>query len=532
MFLFRPAHMTTPADQTETAAYLRGLAGADPIETHISLVFLGPDTVWKLKKSVHLSFLDFTTVEARRHFCERELALNAQAAPGLYRDIVPIRRQPDGTLVLGAPAPSPNAVGGPPEPVLGRASPTRGLTTTEKDGPIVDWVLRMARVPAAGFLTAIVAENRLDPSLLDAIADAVAAYHQALPPLPHARPDMRWIAAGNVRSALDAGLPPDTVHAWGKAMAKALDALSPWLEQRAANGFVRRAHGDLHLGNLCLWNGKPALFDALEFDEDLATIDLGYDLAFLLMDLEHRVGRPAANRVLNRYVARTGDAALVKALPAFLSMRAMVRAHVAARSGQAEAAQSYLASATAYLRPARPVVVAVGGLPGSGKSTLARALAPDLGPSPGALVVRSDEIRKRLFGSAPEQRLPQAAYTPQISRQVFEILAAHVQEAAAAGHAAVADARFMSAKHRALVTEAAGKTGVPFIGLWLQAPMKELERRVAARTGDASDATVAVLRAAAPHDPGPVDWTPIDASDANAALARARNFLPLSSEPC
>ena len=494
--------MTSPTDQAETVAYLRALAGTDPIETHISLVFLGPDTVWKLKKSVHLAFLDFSSVEARRHFSERELALNAQAAPGLYRDVVPIRRQLDGTLALTA------------------------------EGPVVDWVLRMARVPAADFLTTIVAESRLDPPLLDAIADAVAAYHQALQPLPNARPDMRWIADGNVHSALDAGLPPDTVQAWGRAITRALDTLTPWLEQRAIDGFVRRAHGDLHLGNVCLWDGKPVLFDALEFDENLATIDLGYDLAFLLMDLEHQVGRAAANRVLNRYVARTGDAALVEALPAFLSMRAMVRAHVAARSGQPEAAQSYLASAIAYLRPAKPIVVAVGGLPGSGKSTLARALAPELGSSPGALVVRSDEIRKRLFGSAPEQRLPQAAYTPKISRQVFEILAETVRQAAAAGHAVVADATFMSAKHRTMVTEAARKTGVSFAGFWLQAPMKELERRVAARTGDASDATVAVLRAAAPHDPGPVDWNPIDASDANAALARARNFLPDPLEAC
>ena len=484
-------------DQTETVAFLRQLSGADPIETHISLVFLGADTVWKLKKAVHLSFLDFSGIEDRCRFCEREFALNAHAAPGLYRDVVPIVRQTDGTLALDA------------------------------AGTVVDWVLRMARVPAADFLTAIAAEGRLDTALLDAIADAVAAYHQALPPLPDAHPDMRWCLAGTVQAALEAGLPPDAIDAWQRAMDQALDRLDPWLDRRANGGFVRRAHGDLHLGNLCLWRGKPVPFDALEFDERLATIDLGYDLAFLLMDLEHRVGRTAANRVLNRYVARTGDAALVRGLPVFLSLRALVRAHVAARSGDPEAALSYLAAAAAYLKPAPPVVVAVGGLPGTGKSTLARALAPDLGASPGALVVRSDEIRKRLHDVPPEERLPPTAYAPKVSNRVFQILAAAVQDAATGGHAVVADATFMSTRHRALVSEAARRAKVPFRGLWLQAPLPELEQRVANRSGDASDATVAVLRAAAPHDPGPVDWTPIDASDTKTALAQARNCLPL-----
>ena len=489
--------MTAPPEQAETVAFLRALAGVDPVETHISMVFLGTDTVWKLKKAVRLSFLDFSALEARRHFCDRELSLNAAAAPGLYRDVVPVMRGANERL---------------------------SLATAE--GTVVDWVLRMGRVPASDFLDAMAAEGPLEPPLLDAVADAVAAYHRALPPLPNASADMRWIAQGTVKAALEAGLPSYAVEAWGKSIDATLSALGPWLEQRARDGFVRRAHGDLHLGNLCLWQGKPVPFDALEFDEALATIDLGYDLAFLLMDLEHRVGRHAANRVLNRYVARTGDAALVRGLPAFLSLRALVRAHVAARSGQSKSTESYLTSAIAYLRPVRPMVIAVGGLPGTGKSTLGRALAPNLGRSPGALVVRSDEIRKHLLGVAPEVRLPPSAYTPDVSRTVFRTLADIVETGAAAGQAVVADATFMNPAHRTMVEEAAQRACVPFQGFWLQAPLAQLEDRVAARTGDASDATVAVLHAAAPNDPGPLDWTPIDASDATNALAQARKFLP------
>ena len=494
--------MTAPPEQRETTAFLRRLSGADPVETHISLVFLGADTAWKLKKAVRLSFLDFSTLEARKHFCERELALNAPAAPGLYRDVVPVVRGADGALALGS------------------------------AGTVVDWVLRIGRVPASDFLNTMAADGRLDPSLLDAVADAVAAYHCAIPPLPSAEADMRWIARGNVKAALEADLPAKAVEAWGVAIDATLAGLLPWLEGRAKQGFVRRAHGDLHLGNLCLWHGKPVPFDALEFDEALATIDLGYDLAFLLMDLEHRVGLAAANRVLNRYVARTGDAGMVRGLPAFLSLRALVRAHVAARSGQADAAKSYLTSAIDYLRPACPVVLAVGGLPGTGKSTLARGLAPDLGRPPGALIVRSDEIRKRLMGVAPEDRLPPSAYTPDVSRSVFTTLAETVQIAAKAGQAVVADATFMNVSHRTMVEQAAHQVGVPFRGFWLQAPLDLLEQRVADRTGDASDATVAVLHAAAPNDPGPLDWTPIDASDATNALARVRNSLPQKTKMC
>ena len=494
--------MTIPLDQSETAAYLRRLAGAEPIETHISLVFLGSDTVWKLKKAVRLSFLDFTRVADRRHFCERELALNGPVAPGLYRDVVAVVRHPDGSLGLGEAC----------------------------AGTVVDWVLRMARVPAGDFLDVIAAEGRLDAPLLDEVADSIAAYHQALPPLADIIPPMREIAAGNVRSALEAGLPADAVRAWDASMRVALATVGPWLEQRARDGFVRRTHGDLHLGNMCLWEGRLVPFDALEFDEALATIDLGYDLAFLLMDLERVVERAAANRALNRYVARTGDAAMVRGLPVFLSMRAMVRAHVAARSGRNTLAKACLAAAGGYLHVAPPIVIAVGGLPGTGKSSLARALAPNLGRAPGALIVRSDEIRKRQHGVAPEVPLPQTAYTAAASRTVLETLAQTVRCAAEAGQAVVADATFMDTAHRAMVADAARQAGVVFVGLWLQAPLAVLEQRVASRIGDASDATVAVLHAAAAHDPGPGDWTPIDATNVDAsvtmALALARKAIP------
>ncbi len=267
--------MAAPPEQAEAAAFLQRLAGTTPVETHISLVFLGRDAVWKLKKAVRLAFLDFSDVESRRRFSLRELELNQAAAPGMHRDVVPLVRRADGSLALG------------------------------EEGEVLDWVLRMARVPKGDFLDGIAAAGALTAELLDELGDAVAAFHGALAPASAAVvAAMRHVTEGNARSALDAGLPPMEVETWRSAALAALDGIAPWLERRARDGFVRRAHGDLHLGNLCRWQGKVAPFDALEFDEAMATIDLGYDLAFLLMDLDQREGRAAANRVMNRYAWR------------------------------------------------------------------------------------------------------------------------------------------------------------------------------------------------------------------------------------
>ena len=499
-------------NQAETIAFLTRLAGTPPVETHISYVFLGRDTVWKLKKAVLLPFLDFRAITDRHRFCLREVALNAPHAEGLYRDVAPVTRGADGALTLGG------------------------------SGEVVDWVVRMARVPDGDFLDVRAARGGLDVAMLDRVADTVAAFHLTLPPVTGAGPDMAGIAAGNLTSALSAGLPEAAARAWHDRMMPGLAALAPWVAHRAKDGFVRRCHGDLHLGNLCLWRGAPVPFDALEFDEALAEIDTGYDLAFLLMDLEHRIDSAAANRVMNRYVARTGDADLTRGLPVFLSMRAMVRAHVAARTGRAMvrahvaartgramvrahvaartggAFAGYLAAAADYLAPVPGVVIAIGGLQGTGKSSLARALAPGLGRAPGALVARGDEIRKRQNGVAPEQRLPPSAYTSSQGAAVFAELAAMVETAARGGHAVIADAMFMDPAHRRAVEAAARRAGMNFVGLWLTAPAAVLERRVAARIGDASDATVAVLRAAAPRDPGAGTWRALDASASIADL--------------
>jgi aminoglycoside phosphotransferase family enzyme/predicted kinase len=488
--------VTLPAEQAEVAALLARITGAAPIETHISAVFVGATEAFKLKKAVTLPFLDFAPLAARAHFCRRELELNRPNAPGIYRDVLPVTRAADDTLALAG------------------------------EGEAVDWVLRMAPVPAGDFLDVIAARGGLDGGLLDALADAAAALVAAAPVRTgvDSVARMRLVLDGNLAGCRDVGFDPGRLAAIEASMGARLDALAPSLAARAEAGFVRRCHGDLHLGNLCLWDGRPVAFDALEFDEAFATIDIGYELAFLLMDLDVRVSRAAANRVMNRVMARAPDPGMLAALPFWMAQRALVRAKLEPARGRD--GLPYLAAAEEYLRPAPPRLVAVGGLQGTGKTWVARGLAPALGVAPGALHLRSDEIRKRRAGVAPETRLPPEAYRPEESAAVHAEVFALARAALAAGHSVVLDAMFLDPAMRVAAEAAAAPH--PFDGFWLEAPLDLLRARVAGREADASDATVEVLERTAAADPGSVAWTRLDA--AGDALGAARAALALKDE--
>lgn len=496
------AALTIPSQQEPVARFLTGLAGSAPKETHISAVFVGQDTVWKLKKAVRLPFLDFTTLAAREHFLRRELELNQPTAPGIYRDVIAVGRQPDGSWALG-------------------------------EGDVQDWVLRMARIPGEDFLDAVADRHALTPRMQDALGDRVVSDHAMRPVVKgwNSVAALQRVTSGNADTAQQAGLPIDTVSEWRQLAMAAIVSLGAWLTDRAASGFVRRCHGDLHLGNICLWNGEPVLFDALEFDEAMATTDTAYDLAFLLMDLDFRVGRAAANRVMNRMIARGGDGGMTRGLALFLSERAMIRAHVSAASGHAQIASAYLMAAQNYLSPAPGFMLAIGGLQGTGKSTLARLLGPALGAAPGAVVLRSDEIRKRIHGVAPEQRLPLSAYTKDTNQIVNASLIAQAQEIVQGGHSVVLDATFLDERMRQDVEAVAGGASVPFLGVWLQAPLAELERRIKNRHDDASDATLEVLHRSAASALSKNNWLQIDAMDGNTASASIRSAIDALISP-
>ncbi|MFN7977830.1 MAG: AAA family ATPase [Vicinamibacterales bacterium] len=492
------------------AAYGDGVTQVERIDTHAAVVFLAGDRAWKLKRAVRYDYLDYSTVEQRHACCQAELARNADLAPGLYRRVVPVTREASGGLAIGG------------------------------EGPTVDWLLEMQRFDNEALCDRLAARGALPLEVMPALATAVAAMHaRSERRVDHGgAAGLRWVIDGNLTALRAAAGVMDAaeVEALGRESQAALTRHATHLDTRQREGLVRLCHGDLHLRNLVMWRGAPTPFDAVEFNDEIACIDVGYDLAFLLMDLWRRQLPRHANAVLGEYLQRTGDIELLAPLPLFLSCRAAVRAKtsiaaadlasVDARPALHDAAREYLRLARAFLDPAPARLVAVGGRSGSGKSTLAAALAPRLGAAPGAWVLRSDVARKRLFAVSPETRLDASAYSHATTARVYAGLRVEARLALDAGHAVVCDATFTDATERAALARVADDAGVPFVGLWLDAPDDVLLARVTARQHDASDADAAVVRAQPVARPD--DWTVVDASgDAPSALAAAQRTLGL-----
>lgn len=504
-------------DQRETIAFLSdpashgGASSVERIDTHIAHIILCGDHALKMKRAVRFPYLDFSTLARRKAVCEAELALNRRTAPDLYLGLRSVNRQVDGTLGWG-----------PGEPV--------------------EWLIEMRRFPAEDLLVEVAARGALSPALVRDLADGIAAFHARAEPAPGAAGAacVHDVIVGNARSM--AALPDDLLDAAGckaleQASLAALERISPLLNARAATGHVRHCHGDLHLANICLWQGKPTLFDCLEFDAGLATTDVLYDLAFLLMDLWEKGHCDAAAWLFNRYLDRTDEGGGVAALPLFLSMRAAIRAHVeasraAGESDPAETAASrtiasdYMALALDVLRPPPPRLIAVGGLSGTGKSTLAGRLAALIGGAPGARWLRTDIMRKRLAGAEPEQHLPPEHYTRAASDGVYDALCAEAAAMLAAGRAVIVDGVFADPDERARIAAVGSRAGCAFMGLWLEAPGETLRARVSVRRGDASDADEAVVALQLERPVGTIaPWHRVDASGTeDETLARA---LPL-----
>ena len=381
------------------------------------------------------------------------------------------------------------------------------------------------------------------------LAERIAQFHQtAEPRYDHGgHAGMRWVIDGNALAfAEHAGtLDPGMAARVTTLSREALARHGGVLDERQHLGRVRQCHGDLHLRNIVLIDDEPTLFDGVEFNDEIACVDVLYDLAFLLMDLLKRDLPVHANLLFNRYLDITHDLDGLSIVPLFLSCRAAIRAKISAsaaalqpdvKSREAEelrgCAREYLAMAEGLIAPARPVFVAVGGLSGSGKSTLAARLAPQIGgAAPGAIVLRSDVIRKSLFDQRAEVRLGPEAYTGAVTDRVYGLMRDRASAALAAGYAAVADAVYTDPQKRAASAEVARRAGVPFIGLWLDVPAESLERRLAQRRGDASDATLDVLRQQLATEIGPLDWAHIDASREVVEIERIARDIVDDVEP-
>ena len=510
------------AEQDEIIAFLsngasHGLASraVERIDTHASSVFLVGDRAYKLKRAVKFSYLDYSTVARREAACRAEFEINHRIAPALYHAVRAIRRRGDGTLGF------------------------------DGDGETLDWVLDMQRFDTAGLFDKLAEARRLTLPLMRELADVIAHFHADAKPDPSqgGSAGIVKVIAGNTENLRRFAAIFDEADIAGldAASRAAVAANAALLERRRAGGKVRDCHGDLHLGNICLVDGKPTLFDAVEFSTEIAHIDVLFDLAFLLMDLLHRNLAGLANFVLNRYLDLTRDEGGLASLPRFLSVRAAIRAHVSAaaagqqrstgpRKAKEEAARSYLALARALLEPAEPRLVAIGGFSGSGKSTLALAIAGELPRPPGARVLRSDVLRKAMLDLAPEASLPASAYSHAMAKQVYAMLQHDTALILAAGYSVIMDATFLDPHERAAAELLAANAGIPFTGIWLEAKREIMVARLNARRGDASDATVAVLERQLETDPGPIAWRKIDSGSSQgrvaAALRRALGLRP------
>jgi aminoglycoside phosphotransferase family enzyme/predicted kinase len=506
----KSADQNQAADQSEVFAFLGNPAThriKEPvarIDTHGAAVFLAGANVYKVKRAVHFSFMDFSTLEKRRCACENELAVNKANAPDLYLGIVPISRK-DNSLTFGS------------------------------GDEIVEWAVHLRRFDEGRTLDRLAARGELDAAIMEKLAEVVVASHRAAPILRDR--DATAALAKRIEETVT-GLeqspevfPAAATAKLKNAILRAFEAVRPLLSRREAEGWVRRCHGDLHLRNIVMIGPTPTLFDALEFDESFAICDILYDLAFLLMDLWTRGLKAEANGLMNRYLSHfDGFEAQIEGLaafPLFLGLRAAIRANVtnleaSKTAATIAAARRYFDESCAFFAPGRLHLAAIGGLSGTGKTALARALAPAIGRAPGALHLRSDVERKRLFHLSELQRLPDDAYRPEVSAATYQRLRELSALALAASQSVIVDAAHRKPEERA-GADVAARAGADFTGLWLEAPTEIRMARVSQRRNDASDAGPEIAASQAQEAVGPMAWLRLDASQPVASLvARAR----------
>jgi len=475
------------------------------VETHISYVLLTGTYAYKIKKAVDLQFLNFTTLDARRYYCHEELRLNRRCAPSIYLDVVAIT----GTVEA---------------PAIGGA------------GPVLEYAVGMREFPQTALLSDMLARGVLTETHIDALAAAVAAFHagthKAVPALPYGDPDdVLEPALQNFEQLLASTDDPgdrsdlESLRAW--TMREHVACTPAFLERRLG-GFVRECHGDLHLGNIALIDGRITLFDRIEFNESMRWIDVMNDVAFVVMDLQERRRSDLAARFLTAYLETTGDYQGLDVLRFYLVYRSMVRAKVArlrVRQVQSPDERERLTGEyRRYINLARSsgqrspaAIIITHGLAGSGKTTSSQWLLERLG----AIRIRTDVERKRLHGvviaEGSDSPVGKGLYTPDATRRTYTHVCELARRAAADGYLVIVDGAFLQRWERDLFRATAATLRLPFVILDVSTSANTLRDRIierGLRRSDASEATIEVLehqlatqdRLSAGEQPFVVSW--------------------------
>ncbi|NTU97410.1 MAG: AAA family ATPase [Chlorobiaceae bacterium] len=458
------------------------------VETHISRIFLAGAWAYKLKKPVNLGFLDFSTLEKRKHYCHEELRLNRRLCPEIYHSVVPVIRSGGEYF----------------------------LATEEKEGLIVDYAVKMVRFDRSMELDRMLSKKLLSKELVENISGIIAFFHKSIPPAPEkspfGHPDIiiepvlaNFTHTEEITSDEKEIIRLERLKRWTLEEHK---RLYPLFLLRKSGGFVRQCHGDMHTGNMVLWKERICIFDCIEFNDVLSIIDVMSDLAFLFMDLKHGEEPGLAWRLLNSYLFETGDYAALPLLGFYTVYRAMVRAKVTAiRYAQTtgenpdkkilEEHRSYVRLAERCICRSKPMLVITCGVSGSGKTTVSAEIASRLE----CLHIRSDIERKRIAGMAPLERSKResksALYSQTSSDTTYRRLAEIAAGALNEGIPVIVDATFLERDKRTIFRDIAAVMQCPYRIVRCHAPEIKLAERVKKRleeNRDASEADGAVLR--------------------------------------
>jgi len=472
---------------TRADAYHHPTRAIHVVETHCAWVLLTGDFAYKIKKPVDFGFLNYSTLEKRRFYCEEEVRLNRRFAPAIYLDVVAITGQPDRPQMAGS-------------------------------GSALEYAVRMRQFADDGLLSQLAERKRMDASHIDQLVDQVVDFHQstqrASPDVPYGEAQRihHWVSENfqHIRPSLKTSRRIEQlagIQERLEAERKRIDAL---LRRRKKDGFIRECHGDLHLGNITLIDGKVTLFDCIEFNPELRWIDVFSDVAFLVMDLDDRHYRNFAFHFLNAYLHRSGDYQGLGVLRYYMVYRALVRDKVALLRRQQAAPDSalfetadaeysqYIRLSAKYLAPGRPALLITCGLSGSGKSTIARQLCE----ASGMIQIRSDIERKRMSGLETREKsqsgLGEGLYSADQTEKTYRRLAELATLVLQSSYSVIVDATFLQRKYRDVFRSLAEKHKLPFTIVHCVATDKELEQRIQARElegGDPSEATLHVLNA-------------------------------------